>query len=69
MCYTMELINAIGIQKYERSLQAGIDQGLENFFCKKGQRINTLGFASHKMSVRTIQLCCHSTKTAAINNT
>lgn len=32
MCYTMELINAIGIQKHERSVQVGIDQGLGKLF-------------------------------------
>lgn len=30
MRYTMEMINAVGIQINERSIQAGIDQGLEN---------------------------------------
>lgn len=35
MCYTMELINVIGIERNERSVQVGIDQGLENIFCKR----------------------------------
>lgn len=34
MCYTMEMINAIGIQ-IVRLVQTGIDQGLEIFLCKR----------------------------------
>lgn len=32
MCYTMEMINAMGIQINERLTQIGIAQGFENFF-------------------------------------
>lgn len=41
-------------------------QGWAHFFLQ-GQIVNTLGFASHAVSVATTQLCHGSTK-AAINN-
>lgn len=67
MCYSMELVNATGIQKNERSLQAGIDQRLENFFCKRSNS-KYFRLCTHKVAVRRIQLCGHSAKTA-IDNT
>lgn len=55
MRYTMEMINAIGIQIIERLVQIGTDQGLEIFLCKR-RTVSILGFAFHTVSVTTIQL-------------
>lgn len=67
MCYTLKMINEIGIQINEGSAQIGIDQCLENFICREPDR-TTLGFAFHTVSVTTIQLCRNSAK-KPIHNT
>lgn len=50
MCYTMEMINAIGIQIIERLVQIGIYQGLEIFLCKR-PTVSISGFAFYTVSV------------------
>lgn len=39
-----------------------IGQGITNFFCKGPD--NILGFAGHRVSVKTTQRCCCRVKTA-----
>lgn len=51
MCYTTEMINAIGTQ----IVQIGMYQGLEIFPCKR-PTVSILGFAFHTVSVTMIQL-------------